>query len=169
MQLATSPESPQPTGALRSRLPLLLALVLGLIFSSMSAQADTSPATSSPADPSTKSPKTTQTTRSFVTHLPIRLVSFAVGTAVGTPIAWVRCTHTEIVKRTKEAYDLGGVRPKPLAYLSAGCLGIPSGILSGAWSGAFNGVADSWVNSKEAPFRKDTFSLEKLELENLQW
>jgi hypothetical protein len=151
------------------RSPLLIVLLLGLMPCSLSAQADTSSATTPPANPSTQGQKTSQSTKSFVAHLPVRLVSFAVGTAVGTPIAWVRCTHTEIVKRTKEAYNLGGVRPKPLAYLSAGCLGLPSGILSGAWSGAFNGVADSWVNSKDAPFSKDTFSLEKLELENLAW
>jgi hypothetical protein len=125
------------------------------------------PATPPAAEPSTTVQKTSQSStqnKSPITHIPITLASFVVCTFVGTPIAWVRCTHTEIKKRTKEAYDLGGVRPKPLAYLSAGFFGIPSGLVSGIWSGALNGVSDSWRNSKDAPFSKDSFSLEKLEL-----
>ena len=47
--------------------------------------------------------------KSFVGHLSQRLLSFAVGTAVGIPIALARCTKRELVKQTKEAYSLGGV------------------------------------------------------------
>ena len=100
--------------------------------------------------------------KSFIGNLPKRLVSFTVGTAVGTPIAVARCTHRELIKQTKEAYTLGGV-PKPLGYVSAAFFGIPSGFLSGAWSGVTNGVSDSWVGSKDEPFGKESFSLDKLE------
>ena len=101
-------------------------------------------------------------TKSFVANLPKRLVAFTVGAAIGTPIAVVRSTHKELIKQTKVAYDLGGVRPKPLAYASAAFFGIPSGIVSGAWTGVTNGVSDSWVNSKDAPFSKESFSLDKM-------
>jgi hypothetical protein len=101
--------------------------------------------------------------KSFVANLPKRIVSFTVGAAIGTPIAVVRSTHKELKKQTKVAYDLGGVRPKPLAYASAAFFGIPSGFASGAWTGVFNGVSDSWVNAKEAPFSKGSFSLDKME------
>jgi hypothetical protein len=167
MQLAKSLESLQQTKNKITRLSLSLALVLGLMHCSLSAQAESLPTTPPAAEPSTTVQKTSQSStqnKSPITHIPITLASFVVGTFVGTPIALVRCTHTELKKRTKEAYDLGGVRPKPLAYLSAGFFGIPSGLLSGVWSGALNGVSDSWRNSKDAPFSKDSFSLEKLEL-----
>ena len=102
-------------------------------------------------------------TKSFVVHLPQRLAAFTAGTAIGTPIALVRCTKRELVKQTKDAYQLGGVRPKQLGYVSAAFFGIPSGILSGAFCGVSDGVADSWINSKDAPFGKESFSLDKLE------
>jgi hypothetical protein len=92
-------------------------------------------------------------TKSFVVHLPQRLA----------PIALVRCTKRELVKQTKDAYQLGGVRPKQLGYVSAAFFGVPSGILSGAFCGLSDGLADSWINSKDAPFGKESFSLDKLE------
>jgi hypothetical protein len=102
-------------------------------------------------------------TKPFIESLPKRLASFTVGTAIGTPIALVRCTKREVVKQTKEAYKLGGVHPSQLGYLPAGFFGIPSGIIFGVFCGVTDGLADSWVNSKDAPFGKESFSLEKLE------
>lgn len=168
MQPATNSELQWQTRAITTKLPLLFALVLSLTQCFVSVKAETSHDPSPIADAATAAPQTAQPRRqnrkSFVTHVPLTMLSFVVGTAIGTPIALVRCTRIEVKKRTKEAYDLGGVRPKPLAYLSAGFFGIPSGILSGAWSGALNGVSDSLKNSKEVPFSRDCFSLEKLEL-----
>jgi hypothetical protein len=99
----------------------------------------------------------------FMAHLPQRLVGSAVGFAVGTPIALVRCTKRELIKETKEAYTLGAVRPKVLAYATAVFFGVPSGAMSGIWYGAINGTADGWAYSKDKPFTKGTFSLDKLE------
>ena len=97
--------------------------------------------------------------KSAIGKLPKRLFVITVGTAVGTPVALVRCTRREVVNKTKEAYDLGGV-PKPLGYLSAGFFGIPSGILSGAVVGTADGVLDSVSNSKDLD--RSAISLEKL-------
>ena len=138
-----------------NRLPLFSALVLSLLPGCISAQADSSPAT----DPPAKTSASAAPHKEFWTHLPKRLVFCVVGTAVGTPIAVVRCTKREIKRRTKEAYDLGGV-PKPLGYLSAGLFGIPSGLFCGPIIGAGDAVADSLTND---PFSKGSFSLEKLE------
>jgi hypothetical protein len=98
----------------------------------------------------------------FIIHLPQRVASSVAGFAIGTPIALVRCTKRELIKETKEAYTLGGVRPKVLAYATAAFFGIPSGAMSGIWYGAIDGTADGWVYSKDKPFSKATFSLDKL-------
>lgn len=102
-----------------------------------------------------------ESTKSFVTHLPRRLAAFTVGTAVGTPVAIARCTHREVIKQTKVAFDLGDM-PKPFGYVTAGFFGIPSGILFGVGCGSADGLADSWINAKDAPYSKDSFSLAKL-------
>ncbi len=102
-----------------------------------------------------------ESAKSFVVHLPQRIAAFTIGTAIGTPIALVRCTGRELVRQPKEAYKLGGV-PKPLGYVSAAFFGIPSGFLCGAGYGVSDGVADSWLAAKDAPFSKASFSLDKL-------
>jgi ABC-type nitrate/sulfonate/bicarbonate transport system permease component len=102
-----------------------------------------------------------QKSKSFPIHLSQRLVSLAVGTAIGTPVALIRCTRREIARQTKEAYTLGGV-PKPLGYVSAVFFGVPSGVLSAAWYGTADGIVDSWINSKDEPYSKSSFSLKKL-------
>lgn len=99
--------------------------------------------------------------QSTAVALPKRLFSFTIGTAVGTPIAIARCTHREVIKRTKEAYQLGGC-PKPIGYVTAGFFGIPSGIFFGAGVGAADGVVDSWTHSKDEPLNKSSLSLEEL-------
>ena len=106
-------------------------------------------------------PAKAENTKSFLVHFPQRLVSFTVGTAIGTPIAVIRCTGRELVRQPQEALKLGGV-PKPLGYLSAAFFGIPSGLLCGAGYGVSDGFADSWLAAKDAPFSKASFSLDKL-------
>ncbi len=185
MQPVTGPHVQQQIRTMTARLPLFLALILGLNCP-LSALGETSPVTTpsettspvttlseatSPAEASAAATSTSaqatqspgQNTKSSAAHLPLRLVVFTAGAAIGFPIAWVRCTQKELVRQTKTAYQLGGV-PKPLGYLSAGFFGIPSGILSGGWSGAFNGLADSWVGSKDGEFSKENISLDKLVL-----
>jgi hypothetical protein len=102
-----------------------------------------------------------ESAQSVVVHLPQRVLAFTIGAAVGTPVALVRCTRRELIKQTKEAFNLGGV-PKPFGYITAGAFGIPSGVLYGAGYGTADGVADSLLNAKDAPYSKDSFSLEKL-------
>ncbi|MBU6454905.1 MAG: hypothetical protein KGS72_24260 [Cyanobacteria bacterium REEB67] len=98
----------------------------------------------------------------FIVHLPQKLVGSVAGFVVGTPIAMVRCTKRELIKETKEAHTLGGVRPKVLSYATSAFFGIPSGAMSGVWYGVIDGTADGWVNSGDKPFSKATFSLDKL-------
>jgi len=107
------------------------------------------------------SPSSAKGALSGLAKLPKKLLVVTVGTAVGTPVALVRCTKREVVNKTKEAFDLGGV-PKPLGYLTAGFFGIPSGILSGAATGALDGVLDSVANSSDEPFNKGSVSMDKL-------
>lgn len=107
-------------------------------------------------------PVNAESAKSFAGNLPQRIASFAAGAAIGTPIALVRCTKREVVKQTKVAFNLGGVRPKPLGYFSAAFFGIPSGIMSGAICGLSDGVLDSVRGAKDEPFGKESFSLDKL-------
>lgn len=151
-----------------ARLKFVLAVVLSLFVLNLSAAAwaddsSTSGAGTSSGTGSNTLAKTSSsgTAKSFVENLPGRLASFAVATAVGTPIALTRCTHRELIKQTKEAYTLGGM-PKPMGWVTAALFGVPSGVLCGVWYGLSDGVADSWVGS-EQPFSKDSFSLDKLE------
>lgn len=148
---------------MQNRLSLFLVLILGL-YSSPSAWAEDNNASSSSSGSSASSSSSSSSagsTTSFVQNFPQRLASFAVGTAVGTPIAVTRCTQRELIKQTKEAYKLGGV-PKPFGWVTAAFFGLPSGVVCGIWYGVSDGVADSWVGSKK-PFSKDAFSLDKLE------
>lgn len=96
-----------------------------------------------------------------LSNLPKKLFVATVGTAVGTPIAVVRCTHREVIKRTKEAYQLGNV-PKPVGYVTAGMFGIPSGILFGLGVGAADGVVDGIKHSSDEPLNKGSVSLDEL-------
>jgi hypothetical protein len=93
---------------------------------------------------------------------PKRILAFATGAVVGTPIAVVRSTHKQLVYQTKEAYRLGGLYP-PFGWVTAGAFGIPSGVLCGVGYGLGDGVMDSLDNVKDAPFSRASFSMEKLE------
>jgi ABC-type nitrate/sulfonate/bicarbonate transport system permease component len=107
------------------------------------------------------SPANADPVQSAIAQVPARAVGTVLGAAIGTPIALVRCTKRELVKQTKECFTLGGV-PKPLGYVTAAAFGIPSGIICGAWYGAADGIADGVANSKDSPFNKGVFSLDKL-------
>ncbi|GEM_PF-3185283 len=99
--------------------------------------------------------------RSFFASLPGRLPPFFVGTLVGTPVAWARCTRREIVIATR---DLTGEHTNPLIVAPCGVLGVPAGIIGGALYGAINGICDSWSNSADHPYSKDAYSLGTLKL-----
>ena len=144
---------------------LPLAFVLAC-FTTASVWADSGNSTQSGADPTSSASSQKQKSNSSsgasgLDYLPARMASFVVGSAVGTPISFVRCMHRELIKQTKEAYTLGGM-PPPLGWVTAGLFGIPSGVLCGVWYGSTDGVIDGWVGSKE-PFSKQAFSLDKLE------
>lgn len=159
--ITATTEFRQPRAGIAS-LALLIALYLGLpAWLPVQAQepANSAEATLPPAQKSSE--PMTDSTKSFIGHFPKSLLSFAAGTAIGTPIALVRCTKRELVKQTKEAYSLGGVS-KPLGWITAGFFGLSSGVLFGVGLGISDGLADSWVNSGDAPFSGKSFSLDDL-------
>ena len=98
---------------------------------------------------------------SAVLSVPKRIIVVAVGSTVGFPIALVRCTKRELINRTKEAYELGGV-PRPIGYITAGFFGVPSGLICGGIIGTADSIADSVKNSGGEPFNKASLSLDEL-------
>src|SRR5271170_133026 len=85
-----------------------------------------------------------------------RMAAFLTGVVVGTPIAVVRKTIQCTVSDTKE---LVGENRNPFFLVPAGMLAFPWGLFSGGVEGLYDGVADSWVNSADKPFSKESFSL----------
>ena len=90
---------------------------------------------------------------------PQRLAAFVAGVMVGTPVAIVRKSIICTVSDTKE---LVGESRNPIFLVPAGMLAAPWGLFSGGAEGIYAGIADSWVNSSENPFSKESFSLGKM-------
>jgi len=83
-------------------------------------------------------------------------VAFASGWVIGTPIAVVRKTAQNTVDATKEA---SGNSDKKWKLAAASLVGLPVGIFTGSLEGTYWGFANSYKNSDEKPFGKDSFSL----------
>jgi len=84
---------------------------------------------------------------------PVRLVAFGVGAVVGTPIAILRKSYSNTMATAQGKSDNKFMQAG--AYLV--CL--PVGIFTGTLEGAYLGTKNSWMNSSEHPFGKDSFSL----------
>ena len=91
-----------------------------------------------------------------VAMIPVRLVAFAVGAVVGTPIAVVRkvCENT-----TTMSGDLSGKSDNPAVRGASALVTLPFALFKGGLEGAYYGTANSWTNSSEKPFSADSFSL----------
>ena len=87
--------------------------------------------------------------------IPVRLLAFGVGAVVGTPIAVLRktCENT-----TTMSGEIGGKDNPALRGASALAI-LPFAVFKGGLEGLYYGTANSWANSSEHPFSKDSFSL----------
>lgn len=91
-----------------------------------------------------------------VMMIPVRLLAFGVGAVVGTPIAIVRKTTQNTCEMSE---SLSGKSENPLVRGAAGLAILPFAVFKGGLEGAYYGTANSWKNSSENPFGKDSFSL----------
>lgn len=124
-----------------------------------SSSTTSTPAAASGDATTAKSSKSSGSGVNKLAVLPTALASFAFGTAVGIPVAFVRKSAKEVVTATT---DLTGDTSNPLFLGAAGVLGLPAGILSGAFEGVFNGIYNSATNAVDQPFSKDSCSLGEL-------
>jgi hypothetical protein len=84
---------------------------------------------------------------------PVRLVAFGAGAVVGTPIAVLRKSYQNTMSTAGEKSD------SKLKQAGAYALCLPVGIFTGTAEGVYLGTKNSWMNSSEHPFGKDSFSL----------
>lgn len=84
---------------------------------------------------------------------PLRLVAFSAGAVVGTPIAVLRKSYTN----THETFSS---KSDNKVMAAGACLvALPVGVFTGTVEGIYLGTKNSWMNSTEHPFGKDSFSL----------
>jgi hypothetical protein len=84
---------------------------------------------------------------------PLRLVAFSAGAVIGTPIAVLRKSYAN----THETFSSKSDNKVMAAGTALAAL--PVGIFTGTLEGVFLGTKNSWMNSTEHPFGKDSFSL----------
>lgn len=91
-----------------------------------------------------------------VAMIPVRLLAFATGAVVGTPIAIVRktCENT-----TQMSSDLSGKSDNPALRGISALVILPFAVFKGGLEGAYYGTANSWAKSSEKPFSAESFSL----------
>lgn len=91
-----------------------------------------------------------------VAMIPVRLVAFATGAVIGTPIAILRKTAENTSGMSGQ---LAGDDGNPALRGAAALVVLPFAVFKGGLEGAYYGTANSWANSSEKPFSKDSFSL----------
>lgn len=89
--------------------------------------------------------------------IPVRIIAFAAGAVVGTPIAVLRYS-------CKNTTDMSGQLAKendknPLLRGACAVSTLPFAVMKGGLEGVYHGTANSWENSSEHPFSGDSFSL----------
>lgn len=87
---------------------------------------------------------------------PVRLVAFGAGAVVGTPIAVLRKTYQNTMSTSE---TMTGKNDNKFLTAGACVLALPVGMFTGTLEGAYLGTKNSWMNSSEHPFGKDSFSL----------
>jgi hypothetical protein len=91
-----------------------------------------------------------------VAMIPVRLVAFATGAVIGTPIAVVRKVAENTVTMSGQAT---GKTDNVLLRGVAGVVVLPFALFKGGIEGGYLGTANSWENSSEKPFSAESFSL----------
>ena len=87
---------------------------------------------------------------------PVRLVAFGVGAVVGTPIAILRKSYQDT---SSTAEQISGKSDNKFKTAGAYLFAWPVGVFTGTLEGTYLGTKNSWMNSSEHPFSKDSFSL----------
>jgi hypothetical protein len=93
---------------------------------------------------------------SGVLMIPVRLVAFATGAVIGTPIAVVRKVADNTVTMSGEA---SGKSDNPVLRGAAAIVISPFAVFKGGIEGLYCGTANSWKTSSEKPFSAESFSL----------
>lgn len=91
-----------------------------------------------------------------VMMIPVRLVAFATGAVIGTPIAIVRKVAENTTNMSGQA---SGKSDNPLLRGVAAVFIFPFAVFKGGLEGGYLGTANSWKNSSDKPFSADSFSL----------
>lgn len=91
-----------------------------------------------------------------VAMIPVRLVAFATGAVIGTPIAVVRKVAENATTMSGEAT---GHTDNILLRGVAGIVCMPFAVFKGGLEGGVMGTENSWKNSSEKPFSAESFSL----------
>jgi hypothetical protein len=92
--------------------------------------------------------------------LPITVSALVAGVAVGTPVAMVHDTVTDIAStRDSIATQFGGQTPDACQYFVADLVAVPAGLTMGLLNGTYHGVANALNNCSEKPFSAESFCL----------
>jgi len=124
-------------------------------FASMSLAALAAFTTLLPANASDNTDPIIQTVK-----LPITVSALVAGIAVGTPVAVVHDTVTDIAcTRDSIATEFGGQSPDACQYFVADLMAVPAGLTIGVLNGAYHGFANALNNCSDKPFSAESFCL----------
>ena len=91
--------------------------------------------------------------------IPVRLLSFGVGAVIGTPVAIVKHTATNINKQDKAMAGKFGGEDNAFARIMMAPIAVVSGAAMGAGQGLYDGPKNSVDNCVEHPFSTASMSL----------
>ena len=91
--------------------------------------------------------------------IPVRLLSFGVGTVIGTPISMVKHSVTNTGKFTSDLADKMGGKDNGLALFVSAPFGLVGGTAVGCGQGLVDGPKNSVDNCVEHPFSAAAMSL----------
>src|SRR5579883_3077716 len=95
--------------------------------------------------------------------IPVRLLSFGVGTVVGTPVSMIKHSVTNTGKNTEALADKMGGKDNGLALFVSAPFGLVSGTAMGVAQGLVDGPKNSVDNCVEHPFSAAAMSFEDSE------
>lgn len=91
--------------------------------------------------------------------IPVRLLSFGVGTVIGTPISMIKHSVTNTGKFTEKMADKMGGKDNGLALFVSAPFALVGGTAVGVAQGAVDGPKNSVDNCVEHPFSAAAMSL----------
>ena len=91
--------------------------------------------------------------------IPVRLVSFGVGTVIGTPISIVKRSATNINKHNKAMAGKFGGEDNTFSRIMMAPVAVVTGAAMGAGQGLYDGPKNSVDNCVEHPFSTASMSL----------